>query len=52
MLDNVIALFRGEDALDLRVAELRGLRDRDLADLGIARDQIEEFVRTRFQPCR
>lgn len=45
MLDVVVALFRGESALDRQIAALKVMNDRELADLGIARDQVEDFAR-------
>ncbi len=45
MLDGLLDIFRAENALDRQIEMLEALSDRELADLGLARDQIEAFVR-------
>ncbi len=44
MLDVVMELFSGDSEKKQRIAELKLLEDHELADLGLARDQIEAFV--------
>ena len=44
MLDVVMELFSGDSEKQQRIAELKLLEDHELADLGLARDQIEAFV--------
>lgn len=44
MLDNIFELFVTKSERDRQIEELSAMKDHELADLGIARDQIEAFV--------
>ena len=44
MLDSLLEIFGAESEKDKQVSELQAMDDHELADLGIARDQIEAFV--------
>ena len=48
MMDAVLELFSGDSERSQRIAELKLLEDHELADLGLARDQIEAFVDARL----
>lgn len=42
----ISSLLGLESETDRQIRELKALNDRALADLGIARDQIQDFVRS------
>jgi uncharacterized protein YjiS (DUF1127 family) len=44
MLDNILELFAGKSERDRQIEDLMAMDDHELADLGVARDQIEAFV--------
>jgi uncharacterized protein YjiS (DUF1127 family) len=44
MLDSILDIFAGRTETDRQIEELQAMDDHDLADLGIARDQIDAFV--------
>lgn len=48
MLDTLVGLLSADSEADRQVAALKALPDAELADLGIARDQIEGFVLARL----
>ena len=45
MLENMFRLLSGESESARQRRELMEMGDHELADLGISRDQIEDFVR-------
>ncbi len=52
MLDDLLEMFSPMTDRERQIAALRVLTDRELADLGILRDQIEAFVERRIAPSR
>jgi uncharacterized protein YjiS (DUF1127 family) len=48
MLDDLLEIFSPLTDRERRIAALRALTDRELADLGIVRDQIEAYVEGGF----
>ena len=47
MLNTLLHLFGDCDDADRQARDLAAMNDRQLADLGISRDQISAFVRHR-----
>lgn len=45
MLDAIFDIFNGETEEERQIKELQAMDDHQLADLGISRDQINNFVR-------
>ncbi len=50
MLDSIFDLFDGRTERDRQIDELKAMDDHELADLGIARDQIGAFVNAYSDP--
>lgn len=44
MLDHLVEMFSPMSERDRQVEALRALTDRELADVGLLRDQIEAYV--------
>ena len=44
MFDSLLEVFSGESEKDKQISDLQAMDDHELADLGIARDQIDAFV--------
>ena len=48
MLHDIRSFFTGEDEIQSGIRALEAMSDHDLADLGISRDQIEDYVTGQF----
>ena len=46
MLDTIYDMLGMQSEQDRQIEELKAMKDHELADLGISRDQIETFVAT------